>query len=233
MPGDACGPADGRQSRVDSLSPDRRELLNRLLLSAREPAPTTIPRRSPSEKARLSFAQQRLWILDRSTPGNPLYNETNLLPLPFASDAPVVERVVNEIVRRHEILRTTIRGGDGEPEQVIAPALHLPVPAIDLRHLQDAGCDRELSRLAVEDAHRPFDLATGPLLRVTLVRLRDDDCSLLLTMHHIVCDGWSIALFALEFAWLYSAFAQGLPSPLPSWSCSTPILAVAAPGVER
>src|SRR5262249_2405579 len=153
---------------------------------------TSIPRRSPSERTRLSYAQQRLWILDRLAPGNPLYNETNVLPLPFAADATMVERVVNEIVRRHEILRTTIVDRDGEPEQVIAPTLHLRVPAIDLRHLDGARAHQELSRLAVEDAHRPFGLATGPLLRVTLLRLRDDDCALLLTMHHIVCDGWSI-----------------------------------------
>ena len=113
MPGDARGPAGGGQSRVDSLSADRRELFNRLLLSRREPAATSIPRQSSSQKPRLSYAQQRLWILDRLTPGNPLNNQTNVLPLPFAVDAPVVERAVNEIVRRHEILRTTIRDGDG------------------------------------------------------------------------------------------------------------------------
>ena len=116
---------------------------------------------------------------------------------------------------------------------MIAPTLHLPVPAIDLRHLEAATADRELSRLAVEDAHRPFDLAIGPLLRVTLVRLRDDDCALLLTMHHIVCDGWSIALFALGSPGCTAPSRRACHRRFQSWRWIRRFLAVAAADAER
>jgi amino acid adenylation domain-containing protein len=207
----------GVSSRIGRLSPERRELLNRLLLEKRgeRAAPQTIPRRDCAVDAALSYGQQRLWILDRLLPGSPAYNETFAVPLPGAVNPPLVERVLNEIVRRHDILRTTIREDPGGPVQAVAAMLHVPLPIVDLRHVDETRRQAEVSRLAAEDAHRPFDLTTGPLVRATLLRVRDSDHILLLTMHHIVCDGWSLGVLALEFTLLYRAFESGRPSPLP------------------
>jgi amino acid adenylation domain-containing protein len=163
----------------------------------------------------LSFAQQRLWFLDQLETNSPLYNNTSALRLAGALDRAALERSLNEIVRRHEVLRTSFANESGRPVQVIHPELALDLPVIDLRHLPRAEGEAEALRLANEAAHLPFDLARGPLVRVTLVRLADEEHIALLTVHHIISDGWSVGVFVREIAALYAAFVAGRPSPLP------------------
>ncbi|HEU0299006.1 MAG TPA: amino acid adenylation domain-containing protein, partial [Longimicrobium sp.] len=156
----------------------------------------------------LSFAQQRLWFLEQLEPGRSAYNVPVALRLRGALDAAVLERALEEIVRRHEVLRTTFAVEGGEPVPVIAPAatLSLEIEAA-------AGEDEALRRLR-EEAARPFDLARGPLFRAHLFRVAGDDHLLLLAMHHAVSDGWSMAVLYGELSALYAAFRRGEPSPL-------------------
>ncbi|HEX2079919.1 MAG TPA: amino acid adenylation domain-containing protein, partial [Longimicrobium sp.] len=157
----------------------------------------------------LSFAQQRLWFLEQLEPGGSAYNVPVALRLRGALDVPALERAVEEIVRRHEVLRTTFAQAGGEPVQVIAPAGPLPLP------VEPVADEDEMLRRAREEARRPFDLARGPLFRPLLFRLAGDDHLLLLNLHHAVSDGWSMAVLYGELSALYGAFRQGLPSPLP------------------
>jgi len=163
----------------------------------------------------LSFAQQRLWFLDQLEPNSPMYNIPDVVRLIGPLDVEVLKRCLNEIVRRHEVLRTTFAVVDGRPVQVIAPELTIPLPVVDLRSLPKAEREEEALRLATREAQRPFDLARGPLLRATLLRLDDEEHIALLTVHHIVSDGWSTSVFMGEMAALYEAFSTGKPSPLP------------------
>lgn len=161
-----------------------------------------------------SFAQERLWFLDQFAPGNPYYNIHVALPLGEAAPD-VVRRSLQEIVRRHEALRTTFVAIKGEPVQAVAPALDLAMPVVDLRGRPAAECDQALAALSREQSVQAFDLATGPLLRTVFVHLDHADAVLLLTMHHIVSDGWSMDVLTRELGLLYDAFASGRPSPLP------------------
>ncbi len=165
----------------------------------------------------LSFAQQRLWFLDRLAGGeSPFYNIAAALGLAGRLAPAALAAALAEIVRRHETLRTTFRAGaGGEAFQVVHPPAPFPLPVIDLETLPAAAVRGEIERLARADGHRPFRLAAGPLLRVGLVRLGGDDRhALLLSMHHIVSDGWSLDLFVRELAALYAAAVEGRPSPL-------------------
>ena len=160
----------------------------------------------------LSYGQQRLWFLDRLDAHNPAYNMPAAVRLTGTLDLAVLQRSLNEIIRRHEALRTTFVEIDGEPVQLVAADLKLTPRVIELGHLPDR--ESEALRLATEEAHRPFDLGTGPLLRVTLLRLDEDEHIVLWTIHHIVCDGWSMEIFVREFATLYEAYSKGQDSPL-------------------
>src|SRR5918998_1120577 len=162
-----------------------------------------------------SYAQQRLWFLDQLVPGNAFYNVPATLRLTTPLDVEALRQSLGEIVRRHETLRTTFAVVDGQPMQVIAPQLEVELPVTDLRHLPGAERSREATRLAAQEAQRPFDLARGPLLRAGLLRLGEADHLLLLTVHHIVADGWSMGILFRELAALYTAVAAGRPSPLP------------------
>jgi non-ribosomal peptide synthetase component F len=215
-PGNLSRP-ESLATRRAALSPDQQALLERRLggqarTTAREPR---IPRRDPTVPAVLSFAQQRLWFLDQLAPGNPFYNVPAALRFSFPLSCAVLERTLNEIVRRHESLRTTFSARDGEPVQIIAPSLAIPLPVTDLRHLPETEREAEAIRLATEAARSPFDLGTGPLLRAGLLRLGEVDYVFLFTLHHIVGDGWSLGVLSRELAEIYGAFAQGRPSPLP------------------
>ncbi|NEO98537.1 MAG: amino acid adenylation domain-containing protein [Symploca sp. SIO2E9] len=163
----------------------------------------------------LSSAQQRLWFLDQMEPGSPLYNVPGAVRLNGSLDVVAFERSFNEIVRRHESLRTTFEVVDAQPVQAIAPTFRLALPILDWRHLREDEREAEIQRLADEEAQQPFDLAKGPLLRLTLVHLDESEYVLLLTMHHIVSDAWSMGIFIQELSKLYEAFSTGQPSPLP------------------
>ncbi|MCP4663029.1 MAG: non-ribosomal peptide synthetase, partial [bacterium] len=142
----------------------------------------------------LSFAQQRLWFLDQLEPGNPAYLLAGALRLYGPVDPAVLEASFTAIICRHEALRTRFRSAAGEARQVIAPAAAQPLPLIDLRGLTGAAREREAERLAEIEARTPCDLGCGRLLRTTLVRLGDEEHLLLVTIHHIVSDGWSIGV---------------------------------------
>ena len=163
----------------------------------------------------LSFAQQRLWFLDQMEPGNSFYNISSALRLNGPFDHPALERSFTEVVRRHEVLRTTFQMSDGEPVQVIASEPSFSLPAFDLSALPEAERELKVQALAAAEAARPFDLSALPLLRATVLRLSAEEHILLLTKHHIISDGWSLGLLVKEVATLYRAFSRELPSPLP------------------
>ncbi|WP_394841909.1 non-ribosomal peptide synthase/polyketide synthase [Pendulispora brunnea] len=178
--------------------------------------PADIPLRAVPRTAELplSFAQQRLWFLDQLEPGGASYNVPAAFRLRGDLDAAVLARVFGEVVRRHEALRTTFASNSGSATQVVHPAPDAwDLPVGDLTGLPDA--EAEVRRRAQNEAMRPFDLATGPLLRTTLLRLAPEEHVLLLTMHHIASDGWSTGVLVQEIAALYAAFLEGAPSPLP------------------
>ncbi|TQF10664.1 amino acid adenylation domain-containing protein, partial [Myxococcus llanfairpwllgwyngyllgogerychwyrndrobwllllantysiliogogogochensis] len=173
------------------------------------PPLTALPRDGEAPRAFVpSFAQQRLWFLDQLEPGSPSYNMPIALRLEGVVDTDALERAFTEVVRRHEVLRTTFRAG---PEQLVHAPMPVSVPVVELSGLDDA----ELQLRVDEEARRPFNLTHGPLLRVTLLRLGEQRHVLLLTMHHIISDGWSMDVLVRETAALYAAFSSGQPSPLP------------------
>ncbi|MCY1078721.1 non-ribosomal peptide synthetase [Archangium lansingense] len=161
----------------------------------------------------LSFAQQRLWFLDQLEPGSSAYNMPAALRLSGSLHVSSLQRSLSELLRRHESLRTSFRDTDGQPTQLISPAEAFSLPVVDLS--AHASQEAETRRLAEQDARAPFDLSRGPMLRATLVRLSDSEHVLLLNMHHIASDGWSMGVLVREVAALYEAFCAGRPSPLP------------------
>jgi amino acid adenylation domain-containing protein len=193
---DPAGPLD------DLPQEAKRALLARLLAE----------RASTERRAPASYGQRRLWFLAQLAPDSPFYNLWSAVRLSGAVDEAALDASIREVVRRHEALRTTFAAPDGEPIQIVHSAAHVPLTIVDLRGTPD-GID-EMAYLTSE-ARRPFDLSTGPLLRATLTRVADDSQILLITMHHIVADGWSLRVLFSELARLYRAFSEGSPSPLP------------------
>jgi amino acid adenylation domain-containing protein len=166
------------------------------------------------EELPLSFAQQRLWFLDQLEPGSAFYNVPAAVRLKGRLDISALGRTFSEIMRRHEVLRTSFRMQRGEAVQVVAQPERAQLLEMDLRELPLQEREPAAQRLAHEEASRPFNLASGPLLRLTLLRLDTDDHVLLLTMHHIISDGWSIGVLVGEVAALYQAYSEGKESPL-------------------
>jgi amino acid adenylation domain-containing protein len=163
----------------------------------------------------LSFAQQRLWFFDQLEPNSPAYNIPWAVRLAGRLASRALEQTLNEILRRHEVLRTSFPAVNGRPAQVIAEPRLMSLPIVDLSDLPQSKREAEARRLVAEEAVRPFRLDQGPLLRGGLVRLREDDHILLFTMHHIISDAWSMGALVREVAALYAAFSAGNPSPLP------------------
>ena len=178
-----------------------------------QPAPPII-RVSRDGKLPLSFAQQRLWFLHELEPSSSFYNVPVAVRLRGHLQIDAMQRTLNEIVRRHESLRTSFPTVDAQPVQSIAPALVLDLPLLDLSTLREEEREHEAQRRATEEARLPFNLATGPLIRASLVRLGAEDHVLLVTMHHIVSDGWSMGVLIKEVGALYRAFIENEPSPL-------------------
>ncbi|MFD4562548.1 amino acid adenylation domain-containing protein, partial [Streptomyces sp. NPDC058469] len=162
----------------------------------------------------LSFAQQRLWFLDQLEPGSPEYNMSTRLRLTGDVDLPALGATLDAIVARHEVLRTRlVSDTDGVPHQLIDPPAPVPLPLLDVSGSEDP--QGEAEGLIIKDGLRPFDLAAGPLLRASLVRLAPDDHVLVLAMHHVVFDEWSDGVLQREFSLLYRVFRAGDPDPLP------------------
>jgi amino acid adenylation domain-containing protein/non-ribosomal peptide synthase protein (TIGR01720 family) len=180
------------------------------------PAPPMVPVPRTGDLP-LSFAQQRLWLIDQIDPGSPAYNILLAVRLSGEVDRPLLAWIFAELVRRHETLRTTFAARGGQPVQVIAPQGAAPpgLPVVDLADLPEPRRESLARGLAGEESARGFDLRRGPLLRLRLVRLGGRDHLLLMTMHHVIADGWSLGVLVREIGALSAAFAQGRPSPLP------------------
>jgi hypothetical protein len=188
------------------------EILRREQPALGPPCITPAPRRG---KLPLSFAQQRLWSIEQLEPWNSVYNTYLPLRLSGRLEIAALRRALDEVLRRHEVLRTSFAADGGEPFQRIHDHLALPLPFVDLQELPRQRREGEMQRLALAEAQRPFDLARAPLLRGTLLCLAEGEHALLFTLHHIVSDGWSMGILVREVAALYGAFTRGEPSPLP------------------
>jgi amino acid adenylation domain-containing protein len=162
-----------------------------------------------------SFSQQRLWFIDQLAPGTALYNIAAAVRLSGALDTAVLTRALAELVRRHETLRTVFRADGGVPLQIIAVAQPVVLPVLDLDKVAPLERAARVEELVKEEASRPFDLAVGPLYRASLIRLEEHEHVFLFTLHHIIADGWSMAVVVDEIATLYTAYVRGEPSPLP------------------
>src|SRR5688572_6074807 len=167
------------------------------------------------EEMVLSFAQQRLWFIEQLRPGSAIYNMLNPVRLSGPLNVAALEATLTEIVKRHEMLRTTFREVAGQAVQVIQPAAPVPLQLIDLSHLVEAERETELEEMVQREGQQPFDLNTGPLLRATLIKLDREEHVVLLTMHHIVSDGWSMGVLTREVAALYRAYVNRETARLP------------------
>jgi amino acid adenylation domain-containing protein len=205
---------DALIKRLAGLPPAKKEALKRLLREKVVRGQDLKPR-VPGERVPLAYGQRRLWLLDQLSPENPAYNETNSLRFRVPLNLEVFRRAVNEIVRRHESLRTSVQVIDGVPVQSIAQLLSINIPLADLRHMSPADREAEALKSAVEQSRVAFDLSEGPLLRGSVYRLDTADFLFVLTMHHMICDGWSMGVFMVELVALYWSFLAGKPSPLP------------------
>ncbi len=203
--------------KIAELSPEKLELLLKLRDKKQENSQKKeiTPQSRETGLFPLSFAQQRLWFIDQLIPVNPFYNIPFALRLVGSLDILALKRSFNEIIRRHESLRTCFQTIEAKPMQLIACTLELTLATIDLQDLPQGKCEDEVRKLATIEASQPFDLTQLPLLRVKLLRLAPTEHVLLLVMHHIISDGWSMGVFTHELAVLYEAFVTGKPSPLP------------------
>ena len=163
----------------------------------------------------LSFAQQRLWFLEQLQPGSFTYHIPTAVRLTGSLNIPLLEKSFNEIIDRHETLRTHFTTVNGEPVQIIDSTLNLSIPILNLEVFEGKEQESEVLKLATQEAKKPFNLAKDPLLRVTLLKLNPTDHVVLLTLHHIIADGWSMEILIKELTCLYEAFSNGQTSPLP------------------
>ncbi|WP_259469659.1 condensation domain-containing protein, partial [Pseudomonas savastanoi] len=196
---------------LQALKQHKAELI--ALLSGTDPA--AIPRRAVGLTALpLSFSQRQLWFLDQMEPGNAFYNVPTAILLKGTLDVPVLEKALNELIMRHEMLRTTFASVDGEPRQIVHPVMALAMPKVDLRDLSPEAREVQVGMAVDREAKAPFDLASGPLLRASLRRLADDEYLWLYSVHHIIADGWSMGVILHEVSTLYGDFLRGQASSL-------------------
>ncbi len=174
-----------------------------------------IERVSRDQEIPLSFAQQRLWLAHQLSPEIAAYNVSHAVRLTGHLDVTSLEQSLSEVVRRHETLRTRFSVIGGQPVQIVCPAEPIALPVTDISFLSESERLAEVRRLAAEETQYLFDLERGPLVRVTLLRLDAEEHVVLFTIHHIICDAWSLDVLSREIAILYEAFSARLPSPLP------------------
>src|SRR4051812_37405977 len=204
--------ASDLEKQLASLSPAKRALLER---KRRESSAAPVLRRiEPRHDLPLSYAQQRFWLIHQLDPDSYLYNVPRLVRLSGNLDRAALEASLNEIIRRHEALRTTFTVSQGQPVQVIAPELHIQLPAEEVAPKDGASPLESAIELALKEYRLPFDLAVGPVIRARLWKLAERDHLLLIVMHHIASDGWSGGVLFDELGKLYQAFAGRKPSPL-------------------
>jgi hypothetical protein len=205
------------------LTPKKRELLELLLKEKKQkaelaPEKTTvapISRRTVFSPAPVSFAQQRLWFIDQLTPGTPAFNIPAAVRLKGKLNISLLHKAFDEIIQRHETLRTSFASQQGTPVQVIAPSVKLEIPVVDLRAMPEAERMNEVQKIVTQECQQPFDLAQAPLVRVTLALLDNTDQVLIMMMHHIIGDVWSVRLVMKELARLYEAFSTSQSPTLP------------------
>lgn len=198
------------------LSEEKRARLSERLQKAsllKKSGRVEFPRAPEQEPAPLSFAQQRLWFLDHVTPHSPLYTIPLIITFTGPLRIDLLEQGINTIIQHHEVLRTTFVAVDEYPQQIISSGMHLSLSIIDLQHLPDTQRHSLRLVLAKEEARKPFHLATGPLIRASLLRCSQWEHYLLLTIHHIVFDSWSTGILLQELAAFYEASLHGLPVP--------------------
>src|SRR5262249_48318176 len=185
-------------------------------LDSRLPALHSTIEKAPREaETPLSFGQQRLWFLDRLEPGSAFYNLSPTLTLEGSLDFAAMEKSFAEVIRRHESLRTILPAIDGRPRQVVTSAPPFSLPYADLSDLQDSEKERTAYEFVSSHAVQPFDLSNGPLFNVKLLRLRETEHWIVVTMHHIVGDGWSIGILVREIAAIYEGLVSVRPVNLP------------------
>lgn len=221
---------DGAKLRVQapegSLTPDlldalkQRKLdviafLKRATLPDHAVEGTAIEPVSRGQNLPLSWSQQRLWFLNQFERDSAAYNIPSFVLLKGDLDVAAFERCLREIVRRHEVLRTTIVSVNGEPSQVVSPSANISVPVINLEGLPEKEIEEKVHSIVAKESQYIFDLSKGPLLRATLLRAGESDHYLVFVVHHIAFDGWSAGVFVREMGALYGAFTEGKPSPLP------------------
>ena len=197
---------------------ERKSELIALLHGANSQFNGAVPQLVPMSRDRvlpLSFAQQRLWFLDRLVPGNPFYNVPFSVRLQGKLDCLALKQAFNAIVQRHEALRTNFVNVNGQPAQIISANFNVSLPIVDLRHLPAKERELAAGQIATESAQQPFNLATDSLLRVKLLQLDQTEYILLVNLHHIVSDGWSLGVLVRELSALYTAFSTNQSSPLP------------------
>jgi amino acid adenylation domain-containing protein len=205
--------------RIASLSPQERSLLAERIKKSqtdKKRARNLItPISNKKEPLKLSFTQQRLWLLDQLEPGNPFYNIPSAFRLKGSLNVAALQQSLCKMAERHDILRTTfITGDDGQPIQSISKSSAITISMIDLRDLPIVHREPEAERLIIEDAKRSCDLSKGPLWWSLLLRVAEDEYVMALTMHHTIADGWSFGVFIREMTTLYNAYANRLPTPL-------------------
>src|SRR5215212_5507323 len=205
-------PASERLSR---LSPERRALLALRLQKKTEPALSkgVIRPRQGTGPAPAAYAQQRLWLLDQLQPGLAIYNMPMPVRISGKLDVEALEWSLNEIVARHDALRTSFAMIDAQLMQVVTPFRRFKLDCVNLSELHEDERESEARRLTVEDTETPFDLSIGPMFRVRLLSLSQSEHVLLLTIHHIICDGWSTQILWAEISAFYQSYARGLSSP--------------------
>ncbi|HTR98323.1 MAG TPA: amino acid adenylation domain-containing protein [Bacteroidota bacterium] len=204
---------ENKESRRSGLSASKQELLAKRLAGTGRPA-SAIPRRERPGPFALSFAQQRLWFIDRMSPGAATYNVPYAYRLQGGVETAHIERALSDVVRRHEILRTTFSEEGGTPRQTVHEPADVRVAVVDLAGVHPAEKEMQAGRILRDESHRGFDLRQGPLMRATLVRLGPEDQILVIVFHHIVFDGWSEGLFFRELSAFYDAASRGVPAEL-------------------
>jgi amino acid adenylation domain-containing protein len=186
-----------------------------------EPSETNLPLVPFPRRSHLptTFGQQALWLYDQLEPGSPAYNLPSIYRLSGELDAQLLEQSINQIIARHEVLRTVFEVVDGQPVQKILPVMTIGLEVINLSHLASESLqDFEVRRFASVQGRQPFDLARGPLLRSALLRFANNEYVFLLAIHHIVFDGWSIGVFFRELSQIYNSLRNAKPCPLPELS---------------
>ena len=204
------------QEAIDNLSPRKRQLFEQRLKERKgRPAAQTIPRRTVFSPAPLSYTQEGLWFLYELEPESPIYNIPAAVRIKGRLQIAYLEQSLNAVVQRHEILRTTFSQHQGEAAQLIAESLTLRLPVVDLSSLADAERELQFQKLASEEVLRLFDLSAGSSAALHPRAAGDEEHILVLVMHHIASDGWSMGVLFKELAALYEALSAGKPSPLP------------------